>query len=64
MMDGFFSSAQLSRVHNDGEKRRAELVTRNAGFVESSRDEEIANQNRNMESSINAMNSNAKKKCC
>jgi hypothetical protein len=37
------------------EKRRAELVVRNAGFVESARDEEIANQNRNMESSVNAM---------
>jgi hypothetical protein len=36
-------------MHNDGEKRRAELVVRNAGFVESARDEEIANQNRNME---------------
>jgi hypothetical protein len=34
-------------MHNDGEKRRAELVVRNAGFVESARDE-IANQNRNM----------------
>jgi hypothetical protein len=33
------------------EKRRAELVVRNAGFVESARDEEIVNQNRNMESS-------------
>jgi hypothetical protein len=41
-------------MHNDGEKRRAELVVRNAGFVESARDEEIANQNRNMESSVNA----------
>jgi hypothetical protein len=58
-----FASAQLSReMHNDGEKRRAELVTRNAGFVESSRDEEIANQNRNMESSINAMNSNTQRR--
>jgi hypothetical protein len=26
------------------ERRRAELVVRNAGFVESARDEEIANQ--------------------
>jgi hypothetical protein len=26
------------------EKRRAELVVRNAGFVESARDEEIANE--------------------
>jgi hypothetical protein len=40
------------------EKRRAELVV-NAGFVESARDEEIANQNRNMESSVNAMNTNS-----
>jgi hypothetical protein len=40
-------------------KRRAELVVRNAGFVESARDEEIANQNRNMESSVNAMNANS-----
>jgi hypothetical protein len=31
-------------VCNDGEKRRAELVVRNAGFVESARDEEITNQ--------------------
>jgi hypothetical protein len=46
-------------MHNDGEKRRAELVVRNAGFVESARDEEIANQNRNMESSVNAMNANS-----
>jgi hypothetical protein len=45
-------------MHNDGEKR-AELVVRNAGFVESARDEEIANQNRNMESSVNAMNANS-----
>jgi hypothetical protein len=45
-------------MHNDGEKRRAELVVRNAGFVESARDE-IANQNRNMESSVNAMNANS-----
>jgi hypothetical protein len=45
-------------MHNDGE-RRAELVVRNAGFVESARDEEIANQNRNMESSVNAMNANS-----
>jgi hypothetical protein len=45
-------------MHNDGEKRRAELVV-NAGFVESARDEEIANQNRNMESSVNAMNANS-----
>jgi hypothetical protein len=44
-------------MHNDGEKRRAELVVRNAG--ESARDEEIANQNRNMESSVNAMNANS-----
>jgi hypothetical protein len=48
-------NTQMSRdMHNDGEKRRAELVVRNAGFVESARDEEIANQNRNMESSVNA----------
>jgi hypothetical protein len=40
-------------------ERRAELVVRNAGFVESARDEEIANQNRNMESSVNAMNANS-----
>jgi hypothetical protein len=40
------------------EKRRAELVVRNAGFVESARDEET-NQNRNMESSVNAMNANS-----
>jgi hypothetical protein len=46
-------------MHNDGEKRRAELVVRNAGFVESARDEEIMNQNRNMESSVNAMNANS-----
>jgi hypothetical protein len=46
-------------MHNDGEKRRAELVVRNAGFVESARDEEIVNQNRNMESSVNAMNANS-----
>jgi hypothetical protein len=45
-------------MHNDGEKRRAELVVRNAGFVESARDEEM-NQNRNMESSVNAMNANS-----
>jgi hypothetical protein len=38
------------------------LVTRNAGFVESSRDEEIANQNRNMESSVNAMNANSQRR--
>jgi hypothetical protein len=43
-------------MHNDGEKR--ELVVRNAGFVESARDEEM-NQNRNMESSVNAMNANS-----
>jgi hypothetical protein len=43
-----FANTQMSRdMHNDGEKR-AELVVRNAGFVESARDEEIANQNRNM----------------
>jgi hypothetical protein len=41
------------------ERKRAELVVRNAGFVESARDEEIANQNRNMESSVNAMNANS-----
>jgi hypothetical protein len=40
-------------------KVRAELAVRNAGFVESARDEEIANQNRNMESSVNAMNANS-----
>jgi hypothetical protein len=45
-------------MHNDGEKRRAELVVRNAGFVESARDEDV-NQNRNMESSVNAMNANS-----
>jgi hypothetical protein len=43
-------------TYNDGEKR--ELVVRNAGFVESARDEE-KNQNRNMESSVNAMNANS-----
>jgi hypothetical protein len=43
-------------MHNDGE-RRAELC-KEMGFVES-RDEEIANQNRNMESSVNAMNANS-----
>jgi hypothetical protein len=54
-----FANTQMSRdMHNDGEKEE-ELVVRNAGFVESARDEEIANQNRNMESSVNAMNANS-----
>jgi hypothetical protein len=30
------------------ERKKSRLVVRNAGFVESARDEEIANQNRNM----------------
>jgi hypothetical protein len=29
-------------MHNDGEKEEKRLVVRNAGFVESARDEEIA----------------------
>jgi hypothetical protein len=40
-------------------EKKSRTCCKNAGFVESARDEEIANQNRNMESSVNAMNANS-----
>jgi hypothetical protein len=45
-------------MHNDGEKRR-QLVVKKCVIRESARDEEICESNRNMESSVNAMNANS-----
>jgi hypothetical protein len=45
----------MSRDMQSMTERKEEQNLYVSGFVESARDEEIANQNRNMESSVNAM---------
>lgn len=60
--DSFEHGATQVAVFNDAEKRRNELVARNAGFVESSRDEDTKILNDNIAAQGAADNANIQRK--
>lgn len=60
--DSFAAGMMQKSFHVEGEKRRADLIAKNAGFVENSRAEENAVNNRNIEAENNAQNSNIQRR--
>jgi hypothetical protein len=57
-----FASAQMAKEYfNEGEKRRNDIIGKNASFVENGRDNEMAIRNRNVEAAANAENINTQR---
>lgn len=56
--DSFAANSMKLAMSNEGEKRRAELVARNAQYVDNSRREDLAVKNQNIASATEAENAN------
>lgn len=60
--DSWAANSMKLAMNNEGEKRRSELVARNASFVENSRAEDIAVRNNNLVSANEADNANIQRR--
>lgn len=60
--DSFAANMMHKSFYNEGEKRKAELIERNAQYVEKGKDEDMNIRNENTSSAVNAENTNIQRK--